>query len=148
MKPYNIIIIIIIGLAGIIVIKSNSLPISDQNTSQTLVTDFPQPIENEKNRYINYSPASFAINSDKKRVLFFHASWCPTCKVANQEFTNNFNNIPIDIVVFKTDYDNESALKQKYGITYQHTFVYVDGDGDELAKWNGGAIVELIANTK
>lgn len=84
----------------------------------------------------------------KKRVLFFHASWCPTCKVANQEFTNNFNNIPIDIVVFKTDYDNESALKQKYGITYQHTFVYVDGDGDELAKWNGGAIVELIANTK
>lgn len=52
------------------------------------------------------------------------------------------------MLLFKTDYDTEKALKQKYGITYQHTFVYVDKDGKQIKKWNGGAIDALIANTQ
>lgn len=97
--------------------------------------------------YQEYSPTAFTAAADKKRVYFFHAKWCPTCKAANQEFSAA-TNIPAGVVLFKTDYDSETTLKSKYGITYQHTFVQVDSEGNEIAKWNGGGIKELAANLK
>lgn len=99
-------------------------------------------------RYVSYSAEGFEDAKDKKRVYFFHASWCPTCKVANEEFSSNPDEIPEDIVLFKTNYDTENDLKKRYGITYQHTFVQVDENGNEVSKWNGGGISELIANVR
>lgn len=97
--------------------------------------------------YLDYSAANFAANQDKKRVLYFHAQWCPICKVANADFQANLDKIPADVVLLKTDYDTEGTLKKQYGVTYQHTFVLVDAAGNALKKWNGGGINELIANT-
>ncbi len=37
----------------------------------------------------------------------------------------------------KVDFDSETDLRKTYGITQQHTFVQVDPDGEELAKWTG-----------
>lgn len=102
----------------------------------------------ETTRYISYSPQSFAAASDKRRVIFFHAIWCPSCKVANTDFTENSNQIPSDVLVFKTDYDFEKDLKKKYGITYQHTFVQIDADGNAVTKWNGGATEKLLQSLK
>lgn len=99
-------------------------------------------------RYIEYSKENYESSVGKKRVLFFHAVWCPTCKVANEEFNSNPDMIPEDVVLLKTDYDTESELKKKYNITYQHTFILVDDSGNEIKKWNGGGIEELINNTK
>jgi thiol-disulfide isomerase/thioredoxin len=104
--------------------------------------------DGESSRYISYSKKNYDQNAGKKRVLFFHAVWCPTCKVANEEFNNNLNKIPEDVILLKTDYDTEKELKQKYNITYQHTFVLVDNQGNELKKWNGGGIEELISNSQ
>lgn len=98
-------------------------------------------------RYVEYSKEAFDNAVNKKRVYFFHAKWCPTCKVANEEFIQNIDKIPNDIILFKTDYDTEKKLKTQYGITYQHTFVLVDNEGNEIKKWNGGGIAELISNT-
>jgi thioredoxin 1 len=56
--------------------------------------------------------------------------------------------LPADVVVFKTDYDTEKELKKKYGITYQHTFVLVDNEGNSIKKWNGGGVKELIEELK
>lgn len=33
-----------------------------------------------------------------------------------------------------------------YGVTYQHTFVQIDENGDALAKWNGGDVEKLLSN--
>jgi hypothetical protein len=38
----------------------------------------------------------------------------------------------------------EEALADEYGVTYQHTFVQIDENGNEVAKWNGGEIEELL----
>src|SRR3990167_6435954 len=95
-------------------------------------------------RYVDYSPAAYAAAAGKRRVLYFYATWCPTCSVANEDFTVNSSRIPEDAVIFRTDYDQETALKAKDGITYKHTFVQVDKSGNELAKWNGGGLNELI----
>jgi thioredoxin 1 len=102
----------------------------------------------KKSRYVDHSKTAFDAAKGKKRVYFFYASWCPTCKAANTELTENLDGIPQDVVLFKTDYDKEVELKKKYGITYQHTYVLVDENGDEVKKWNGGDLPELIANTK
>ena len=102
----------------------------------------------ESSRYITYSKSNYDANVSKKRVLFFHAVWCPTCKIANEEFNGNLDKIPEGVVLIKTDYDTETELKKKYNITYQHTFVLVDDEGNEIKKWNGGGIEELINNTE
>ena len=102
----------------------------------------------ELSRYGAYTLSGFEAAKDKKRVYFFHAKWCETCFAANAEFTKEHDKIPADVLLFKTDYDTEKELKIQYGITYQHTFVYVDKDGKQIKKWNGGAIDELIINTK
>lgn len=99
-----------------------------------------------KNRYVPYDAPLFQNQKDKRRVLFFHAKWCPTCKIADKEFVENSQKIPDDVVLFKTDYDTEKELIAQYGITYQHTFVYVDSEGNELKKWNGGGIAELLSS--
>ncbi len=99
-------------------------------------------------RYIAYSKEAFDAAADLKRVYYFWASWCPTCKTSNQEFLTMSDQIPQDVILFKTNYDTEEELKKKYGVTYQHTFVQVDTQGNEVAKWNGGGIKELTEKIK
>lgn len=98
--------------------------------------------------YASYTQEAFASSSSLRRVYFFHAKWCPTCKAADAAFRANLNQIPDDVAIFITDYDTEAQLKQRYGITYQHTFVQVDAQGNELSKWNGGDISALLTNLK
>lgn len=113
-------------------------------TGESMMED-DSMMENPGN-YVPYSSQTFADSANKKRVLFFHATWCPTCKVANEQFSTNANEIPDNVVILKTDYDKEIELKKKYGITYQHTFVQVDEQGNEITKWSGGDIEALKDN--
>ena len=39
----------------------------------------------------------------------------------------------------------ETALRQKYGVTYQHTFVKVDKDGNQIKKASGLADLNAIS---
>jgi thioredoxin 1 len=95
----------------------------------------------ETGSYVDYSESAYQEALGTRRVLFFHAAWCPTCKTANAEFAQG--SIPEGVTLLKTDYDIYDELKKKYGITYQHTFVEVDEDGNEIQKWSGGGIEEL-----
>lgn len=95
--------------------------------------------------YLDYSAETLQaeLAEGHKVVLFFHAPWCPFCKAADAAFKAKLNQIPTNVVVLKTDYDSNSALKQKYGVTYQHTFVQIDADGNMVTKWNGGDVDSL-----
>jgi thiol-disulfide isomerase/thioredoxin len=100
--------------------------------------------------YVEYTQKAFdeAADAKTKRVLFFAASWCPSCRGADKNITENLEKIPTNVVIFKTDYDKETALKTKYGITRQHSFVYVDAKGMALKTWSGGGLNEIIEATK
>lgn len=78
-------------------------------------------------------------------VLFFNASWCSTCKEARENLEADPTAIPAGLTIVKVDYDDSDELKQKYGVTVQHTFVQVDADGNEIAKWNGSVTADQIA---
>ncbi len=94
--------------------------------------------------YTNYDPALVSQASDGSVVLFFHADWCPACRSADSNIQKNAGNIPDGISILKVDYDNSKDLKEKHGVTYQHTFVTVDANGNQLNKWNGSPTLDDI----
>ena len=111
-------------------------------------------MQKEDSRYFEYSKESFDNSSDKKRVLFFYASWCPICRPADENFKQNLSKIPEDAVLIRVNFNDpeteqaEKDLAKKYKITYQHTFVQIDKDGNEITRWNSGQIEELLGNIK
>lgn len=76
-------------------------------------------------------------------VLFFNASWCPTCQATVKSL--DADGTPAGLTVVSVDYDNANDLRKQYGVTVQHTFVQVDESGAELAKFTGSASGEDIA---
>lgn len=100
--------------------------------------------------YKDYSSEAIASeqSAGNKVVLFFHATWCPYCKAADAAFKTNADEIPAGVTVLKTDYDSQTELKTKYGVTTQHTFVQIDNDGQQVAKWVSGDTAALKANLK
>lgn len=78
-------------------------------------------------------------------VLFFAADWCPTCQEATKNLEADPAAIPAGLAIVRVDYDNSDELKQKYGVTVQHTFVQVDPEGNEVAKWSGSVTADEIA---
>lgn len=99
-------------------------------------------------RYVDYSDRAFAEADDARRVYFFHAGWCPTCRTAHRNFTRNVDRIPGDVVVFRVDYDSNRELRRRFGVTYQHTYVLVDEEGELVRRWSGGDIDQLIRNLR
>lgn len=90
-----------------------------------------------KGAYVSYADyqASMAMYAGSKVVLFFHAPWCPDCRATDTALTGT--GVPDGLVVVKVDYDTSTELKQRFGITQQHTFVQLDKAGAAAKKWTG-----------
>ncbi len=148
----------IIFVVVAIVVAGGGLFIANQQSQKASETKMAQEkvvmIDKSSSRYVEYSKTSLDQAANKRRVLYFYATWCPSCKAANEDFTANPNKIPEDVVVMRTNYNDpntdaeEKDLAKKYGITYQHTFVQIDAQGNQITKWNGGDTDELVANIK
>lgn len=103
----------------------------------------------QKGSYESYAPAKLTHADSGDVVLFFRASWCPTCKVLDADLRANSMNIPSGLTILDVNYDTETALKQKYGVTYQHTLVQVDAQGNMITKWSGSqTLAALAANVR
>ncbi len=72
-------------------------------------------------------------STDGVTLLFFHASWCPQCRMI--EANINEQGVPNGVTVLKVDYDSNQALRQQYGVTLQTTFVEIDKDGTQIEKF-------------
>lgn len=101
-----------------------------------------------KNGYVSladYQADQSAYNSGDV-VLFFNATWCPTCKVLNQSLTEQADEFPTDLTIVNVNYDEATELKSKYGVTYQHTLVQIDADSNQVKKWSGGGDLQSITD--
>jgi thiol-disulfide isomerase/thioredoxin len=95
--------------------------------------------------YEEYAPNKISEKGENGRVLlFFYASWCPSCRSLDKDINKNLANIPENLTILKTNYDKEDELKSKYKVTYQHTLVEVDREGNMLKKWTGGDFAEIL----
>ncbi len=88
--------------------------------------------------------AANKLAEDNTVVLFFAASWCPTCAGTWKDVVANKAALPANFRLVFVNYDTEKALKAKYAVTYQHTFVRIDPSGKALKTWSGSATVADI----
>jgi thioredoxin 1 len=97
--------------------------------------------------YESYSPEKIAMASSAHNVvLFFHASWCPTCIALDKDIKSHVKDIPSNLTILDVDYDTSTSLKQKYGVTVQHTLVEVDAKGNLIKKWLGSPTLADLAS--
>jgi thioredoxin 1 len=143
-------IVVVLGSSYLYFLKS---PASETTTPVESVEKSENRTEEkttEKSIYTPFSPEVLENSRTRRRVLFFYANWCPTCKPADESFAENVSQIPSDMTVIRVNYNDtetdqaEKELAKKYGVTYQHTFVQIDAQGNEVATWNGGQIDELL----
>ncbi|PIR63028.1 MAG: hypothetical protein COU65_00375 [Candidatus Pacebacteria bacterium CG10_big_fil_rev_8_21_14_0_10_42_12] len=118
--------------------KTENVEAVDSQILEADAADFGQ--------YTEYSQEALdaTLSSGKEAVLFFHAPWCPTCRSAEEDILVNISSLPSSLVIFKTDFDSEDELKNKYGIVTQHTFVLLDSDKNLSKSWVGGETETLL----
>ena len=163
MKPAIIIgVIIIILIIGIGVIQKAPQASKTQVAPSSDTTSNSQPTQNEslpnnlsdQKHYVEYNPSQLNTYANTRRVLFFYAKWCSTCRPADANFMENKSRIPEDVTLIRVNYNDddtdqsEKDLAKKYGVTYQHTFVQIDSSGNEITRWVGGDIEELLSSLK
>lgn len=147
----GLIVLTLIGLGLYIATNKNTTPPS--STLQEQKGD-DSNFDSSSLKYIEYSSSALQSSINNRRVLFFYANWCPTCKPADQNFKTNLDKIPEDVTLIRVNYNDseteraEKDLSKKYGVTYQHTFVQIDHDGNVVTNWNGGKIDELLKYLK
>lgn len=147
-----VVVLAIVGLLGyrFLLAKPTEAPeeLSEVAPTEAIITDqsgMPvDPTEDSSmnsdqvlGNYSDYSFEKLQSTSGNKAILFFAASWCPTCKALDLDIRNNISTIPANLAILKVDYDTSTALKTKYGVTYQHTLIQVDSSGNEIKRWFG-----------
>lgn len=98
----------------------------------------------QKGSYEAYAASKLAAADHGDVVLFFRASWCPTCKALDASIRAGASTIPKGLTILDVDYDNSAELKKKYGVTYQHTLVQVDSKGNLIKKWSGSPTLAAL----
>jgi thioredoxin 1 len=102
-----------------------------------------------KGTYETYAPGKLTQVQTGDVILFFHASWCSSCRSLSADIEKNLSAIPSEVRILKVDYDTESELKKKYSVTNQHTLVQVDATGSMVKKWSGSpTLMSLVAEIK
>jgi thiol-disulfide isomerase/thioredoxin len=132
--------IALMALAIAVLGCTNMFPAQAAKPVQASTTNNAVPAAPTNSNYMTYSADAVT----DKTVLFFHASWCPSCRGLDKDIVKNAQSIPSDLKILKTDYDTQTELKVKYGVTSQHTLVQVDKDGNMIKKWSGGGTLESV----
>ena len=84
------------------------------------------------------------IGSKDTVILSFSATWCPACVGLKKDIEASQEDIPAGVAILHVDYDTNKNLREKYGVSGQHTQVIVDAQGNEVKKWRGGSSLEDI----
>jgi thiol-disulfide isomerase/thioredoxin len=100
---------------------------NSSNSSSNNPNDSQQPFNSEN--YKEYSNNVIA-NTEGRKILFFHAPWCPQCRTIENDIKRD--GVPDEITIIQVDYDSNQALRQKYEVRLQTTFVEVDDNGNKI----------------
>jgi thioredoxin 1 len=111
---------------------------SEEETVAAKEETAPQEESAQENKatpfaYEEYSKTKFSeLNGQKRFALFFHADWCPTCRVLEKNIKSDLSTFPKNTVILKANYDTELALKKQYGVTTQSSLVFFDEKGNVI----------------
>lgn len=148
------VLIILTGVAGFFGYKQfnknktqNSLSTQEQNSKTT--EPEPQKANKRPGSYEQYDESKLTLATDGKVVLFFNAKWSKTSKSLDKEFKDNADKLPDNFTILSVDYDKNYALRQKYHVPFENTFVQVDANGEVVNSWSGSEdMAEVVALAK
>jgi thiol-disulfide isomerase/thioredoxin len=120
--------------------KQAESPVVEKTQDIQPETTTEAPSTQSHGLYTDYTPELAMRDGDV--VLFFKASWCPTCSKLDANLDEN--EFPENLTVLRIDYDLRKDLVNEYGINYQHTLVHVNKDGEIITKWYGGYNLQSI----
>ncbi len=113
-----------------------------------------EPIQQEKlvdqEKYFPYSEnaLSNSVRNGKTLLFFAAGNWCNTCSARDSELSKKANVLPNDVSVLKIDYDNDKEMNRKYNVVTQHTLILLDENGNEITRWVGGDLANLLEKLK
>lgn len=134
-----------VAFAGCSSLSSPPTP-SDSPSPSSQKTDDRKELETDSGIMEQYSATNLAEAHQRgdKVVVAFAATWCPSCQALGKDIMKNVSNIPSGVTILEADFDNETDLKKKYGVTQQHTFVQVDAENEMLKKWSGSPTLSAL----
>lgn len=124
--------------ATVLVLAAAAVTVGAVVFAQSTATE-PAPVTaaGASTSFEEYTPESVSsATADETVVLFFHATWCSTCKLLADDIAVNADSIPDDVRILLVDFDTATDLKQRHGVTLQHTLVQVDANGDAVEQWH------------
>lgn len=128
--------VILLAVVGYVIFRQSTDEVGEVTSAGVEATSQPTTPETDLDSadppglYVAYTDQDFSQRSDKRRLLFFHAQWCPQCRALDASIASEMT-LPEDVVIYKVDYDDRQDLRQKYGVTIQTTVVLVDENGDK-----------------
>ena len=130
------IVLVVVGAIVIVALYPNFFQPQKTYTPEAVQPNTPDrgtaksAIKIKPGTYETYSEDTFAKNTEARRILFFHATWCPQCRQLDEDI--RANSLPDGITILKVDYDTAHELRVKYGVTLQTTVVEVDKSGEKI----------------
>lgn len=133
-------IIVLVGALGAgYIYWQNSKNATAQN-SQAKQKSTAEPSSSQKAELAKDQPGVFkdyqeglVASTDGVKLLFFHAPWCPQCRMIEADIATK--GVPNGVTILKVDYDSNQALRQQYGVTLQTTFIEIDKAGNEIERF-------------
>lgn len=104
------------------------------------------PVVENPGIYAKYSEDLLPKDNTTKTLLFFSASWCPTCGALKRDIDRNLDNIPKEMVILDIDFDTATDLKKKYDVRVQHTILQIDEDGNVVKDLSGTLRLEDLVD--
>lgn len=118
---------------------------SSAQTQPSTPTPAPEAPATTPGTYKAYA-ADMVADDTGRKVLFFHAPWCPQCRELEQSI--QAGTIPDGVTIYKVDFDTSHALRTKYGVNLQTTLVEIDNSGTEIKKYVAYSSPTLEATIK
>lgn len=97
--------------------------------------------------YQDYDGEKIAQSNADHILLFFHATWCPSCRALDSDIVAHRERIPAGVEIYKIDYDTATALKRQYGVTTQHSIIEITSSGEALSDISHGLTLEDVLAT-
>lgn len=128
--------VVIAGAIGALALTRNTSP-----TVESVQTPEPAPSETSEptpipetisGTYVDYTDTAIA-DAEGRRVLFFHAPWCPQCVELEAGILSQ--GVPDGVTIIKIDWDTHQDLEALYGVPMRTTFVELDAAGEVVQRY-------------
>ena len=97
--------------------------------------------------YAAYDANVIAQSDADHILLFFKASWCPSCRALDADILENADAIPAGVEIYTVDYDTATDLKRQYGVTTQHSIIEISASGEALSSISHGLTLDDVLST-